>query len=401
MTAIESHLASTHSTSAALIWHVLTASQIEEGLALWRQLELRLGNVPVACSSTWTESWLQVYGDVVPYQLLVAESGGLVRGLCLLTHGVGQKDGPFSVRTRHLGTAGEPQPGSVCVEYNGLLVDPNFRSEFIADLSRRLMAEVEMEQFRLDGFPVEELSLWQQHFPTAAVRSRDSRYFDLAAARMSGTDVLSQLGKSTRSNLKRRLKQYGELTCEWASDITQAEDILQELIQLHQARWQAIGEPGAFASERFLEFQQQASLKLFLEGKAVLFRVRQQNDTIGCLLLLNDRQRLLDYLSGFASFEEKPSPGLISHYLCMCEALKRNFDAYDFLVGDKRHKDNLSNQVAQLGWMTWSRPSLKSAVLSVCRRMKGRLSRSSQSEVASQTATAETTPAPKRHGIES
>ena len=65
------------------------------------------------------------------------------------------------------------------------------------------------------------------------------------------------------------------------------------------------------------------------------------------------------YLSGLADFEQKPSPGLVSHYLCQCEALKRGYAAYDFLVGDKRHKDNLSTHSQILTWTRWSRPTLK------------------------------------------
>ncbi len=34
---------------------------------------------------------------------------------------------------------------------------------------------------------------------------------------------------------------------------------------------------------------------------------------------------------------------MVTHALCMQEALERGFDDYDFLVGDKQHKDNLSH----------------------------------------------------------
>ncbi len=102
----------------------------------------------------------------------------------------------------------------------------------------------------------------------------------------------------------------------------------------------------------------------------MVFRVRHQGTTVGCLLLLNDRGRLLDYLSGLADFEQKPSPGLISHYLCQCEALKRGYSAYDFLVGDKRHKDNLSTQTQILTWTRWARPILKNHLVEVLTKLK-------------------------------
>ncbi|HWL10173.1 MAG TPA: GNAT family N-acetyltransferase [Planctomicrobium sp.] len=360
---------------APLVWRSYTSSQLEEALVLWRELERRLDSATVTNSATWTASWIRAYGDLIPYKILVAESSGVIRGICLVTEGVGQKDGPLTVRTRHIGTAGEPQPGSACVEYNRILAEPKFYTQFVNDLSDSLNSDSGWEQLRFDGFEERDLQDWKKIYPNAEVRIRESRYFDLSFARLSETDVLTQLGRSTRSNLKRRLKQYGELTCHWASSVEQADEILNELIVLHQARWNAIGEPGAFANERFHNFQREVGLNLFLEGKAVLFRVQQQSETIGCLLLLNDGNRLLDYLSGFASFEKKPSPGLISHYLCMEEALRRGFNAYDFLVGEKRHKENLSTHSNHLCWMTESRATWKRALMNSCRGAKRFLQR--------------------------
>jgi CelD/BcsL family acetyltransferase involved in cellulose biosynthesis len=354
----------------ALRWRTYAPSEVDAALAAWRRLEQRLGDSSCACSAAWTQCWINAYGDLIPYHILAAEAGGEVRGICLIAEGVGQRVGPFALPTRHLGTAGEPQPGSVCVEYNRLLVEPAFLPDFVQGVWKHLAVDRRWLQLRLDGFSETDLAPWLAHFPGAEIRRRDSKFFDLRKARDAGTDVLAQLGKSTRSNLKRRLKQYGELHCEWAESADAAEDILHELIQLHQARWQAVGQPGAFASERFLRFQRECALQLFLEGRSVLFRVRHQGETVGCLYLLIDQNRLLDYLSGFADFEVKPSPGLTTHLLCMTHALARGYDAYDFLVGDKRHKDNLSTDVAQLCWLTWSRPSWKFAAVSALRTVK-------------------------------
>lgn len=363
------------SPTAVLSCRLISSDDAHAALATWRGLELRLRSESLATSATWTESWINVYGNVVPHQFLIAEAGGITRGICLLTIGAAQKIGPCAVRTRHLGTAGEPQPGSVCVEYNRILVEPAFQAEFIAQIVSVLQQDRSWEQLRLDGFAESDLSPWLAHFPEAEIRSRDSRFFDFKAARESNQSVIERLGKSTRANLRRRLKQYGELDCEWAETIEQAEDILTELITLHQARWHAVGQPGAFASERFRDFQRTAALKLFLEHKTVLFRVRHQSETVGCLLLLVDENRLLDYLSGFADFDVKPSPGLTTHYLCMEAALQRGYDAYDFLVGDKRHKDNLSSSVQQLCWLTYYRPSWKIRLINYLRLFKQYLSK--------------------------
>ena len=113
----------------------------------------------------------------------------------------------------------------------------------------------------------------------------------------------------------------------------------------------------------FREFQEELITRLFLEDRCVLFRVRHEGTTVGCLMLLVDQNRLLDYLSGFVSFELKPSPGLVTHQQCMQAALDRGYDAYDFLVGDKRHKANLGTDSTELVWVTLARPNWKQRLM--------------------------------------
>lgn len=353
-----------------LNWKTLTSSAVDEAMFHWRYLSDRVANQSIATHPDWVESWIRYYGDQVPFRFLIAEADGLVRGIALLTEGVNKKNGPLPVRSVHLGTAGEPQLGSVCVEYNRLLAEEGYADAFLSGVADTIENDMSWETLCLDGFWEADLGHWQNRYPQAEIRYRDSCYFDFETARESGGDLLSHLGKSTRSNIRRRLKKYGDLQTEWATSLAQAEDIFAELVMLHQARWNDVGEPGAFASDRFLSFQQQLISRLFGEQRVVLFRVRHEAETVGCLLLLVDQNRMLDYLSGFAAFDAKPSIGLISHYLCMEQGLLRGFSAYDFLVGDKQHKQNLSTHRHQLCWFAFHRPTLKNRTVEALRQMK-------------------------------
>ncbi len=346
-------------TSRQSRWRIFARPEMDDALHAWRRLEVELNEARFASSATWINCWLRHYGDCVPHHVLALEQAGEVRGLTLVTAGRQQKLGPFDLRTCHLGTAGEIPGESVVVEYNRPLVAPGYEAEFAAGVWAHLQHDLQWEQLRLDGYHANDLQEWSRLLPDAEVRRRESRYFDLQLARDSGHDVLQQLGSSTRSNIRRRLKKYGTLGGEWIDSVETAADAFEELITLHQARWQAVGQPGAFAAPRFLEFQRELVVRMVAEQRAVLFRVRHEGETVGCLFLLNDGGRLLDYLSGFASFEEKPSIGLISHYLCLQAALERGYAAYDFLVGEKQHKQNLSNAATELCWLTWTRPSWK------------------------------------------
>jgi len=181
---------------------------------------------------------------------------------------------------------------------------------------------------------------------------------------------MESLGGSTRSSLRRALKKSGDVKVTQATSLDAADDALTELIELHQARWRSVDQPGSFASERFTRFQRELVARLLPEERLVLLRVRNRSLTIGCLMLLVDRGRLLDYVSGFAAFDQTPSPGIVTHYLAMEWALARGYRAYDFLVGDKRHKANLATDSQDLVWATWRRPSWKNRMIAAMRRAK-------------------------------
>lgn len=349
-------------------------NETEWVLSQWRELEIRLGNRAVACSADWTEAWLKFFGRTVRYHFVVATADDRIRGIALVVQSKNLRRGPFQVKSVHLGTAGENDRESVCVEYNRLLVEEDYRPTFEDIVLKHIQQELDYDELSFDGFDASYLNHVFETLDTSTLRIEESRYFDLKAARESNGDVISNLGKSTRANIRRRLreiqKEHGEINVNWASDLSDADDIFAELVELHQARWESVGQLGAFASDRFRDFQHELAARLLPENRLVLARLAAGQKTIGCLLLLVDNNRLLDYVSGLADFQSIPSPGLISHYLCMEEALHRGFDAYDFLIGEKRHKENLGKSVNQLVWASVKRPTLKNVAISSLRSMK-------------------------------
>ncbi len=346
-----------------------------EMLVKWHALERCIGSRRLATSRVWTETWLRHFGDVTPHEFAVAEQDGITRGICLLTHSRIHSKGPLRINSLHFGTAGDPPDDGVWVEYNGLLVEEDYRKEFAHALLNVAAEDHSWDQLHLDGFSREQAEAFVDKLPGIEITARPSPYFDLQATRADDGEILPHLGRSTRSNIRRRLREYGNVTCEWVDNLTQAEGIFSELVILHQARWQADGKPGLFSSQRFHDYQLELMTRCLDDGRVVLFRVRQGEKTVGCLMLLVDNNRLLDYLSGFAPFDQFASPGLIVHYLCMTEALRHGYDAYDFLIGEHQHKRNLSNSTNELLWATWQRPRLKFRLLDAARLLKRAINR--------------------------
>ena len=302
----------------------------------WRRLEAEFGEIGLSCSADWTEVWLNAYGDLVPHHFLTARevaSGRLV-GICLVTEGVAQKEGPLPIRTLHIGTAGEPDRDSVCVEYNRLFVKPGLEREFAVLIVEYLESRTGFDQWNLDGFAGSDLDVFlaEPAGPEAAPHvtaarqggavsgnlelKRESAYwFDLKTTREAGGDVLSQLRSSTRRKVKRSLEAWESLKVDVSDSLELATEMFGELVELHQARWNSAGKPGSYSSDRFLRFHEELLSRLVPQQRMAFVRVRSPAGTLGCVQLLVDRNRALLYQCGRVFAEGSQSPGVVLDYL--------------------------------------------------------------------------------------
>ncbi|MEK6261012.1 MAG: GNAT family N-acetyltransferase [Planctomycetota bacterium] len=361
-------------------------------MPLWREVEASLSNRRLMCSSVWTDTWLSHYGALVPHRFAIARRDGKPCGMALLTSGVGQHAGPFPLRTWHVGTAGEPDADSVCVEYNSLLVRNEDRLDFARQLVAWIDSQSDCDETHLDGFASGDIAPLLADNPKGLVTRRPSRYFDLRAARQANVEPMVLLGRRTRASLRRSMRQLDQPSGEWASSAERAEEMLHQLIERHQARWIALGQRGAYASRRFREFHFDLVHRLVPIGAMGLYRVTSPSGVLGCSQVFLDDNRALLYQSGWSPQSGDVSSGLVVDYLCLAECQRRGLDQFDFLAGDSDYKRRLSTHEAELAWTVWRRPRLKFAVLDTLRQIKRVFSRveeclsGTQSPVASDPA---------------
>ena len=348
-----------------LLLRELPASERAAAESVWHQLESQLGNGGLTSSWFWTSTWLDVYGDLVPHVFLIAERDGAPCAITLITQGVQQKRGPVPVRTIHLGTGGEPPGSSVCTEYLRLLVNEADRQEVsLAILQHVTASGRKWEEFVLEGMVPEDALPFLQHKGYWFIRNETCRTSDFAPIRQSGGDVIASLGKNTRYSIRRSMRRFGDLKVERATTEEQAHAFFDEMVDLHQRHWQAIGQPGAFADSRFTAFHRTILNGLLARNALLMIRVRTNEQTIGSIYGFIEHNRVLMYQSGFADFDDdKLKPGLVSHALIMQYCLEAEIDEYDYLYGDSRYKQDLTNSSRELIYAVLSKRTIKQALL--------------------------------------
>lgn len=336
---------------------VRTVDSAERTLAraTWIGLDQALGGAPsLACSWDWTETWLDSYGDVVPHRFLIGEAdGGETVGIALITDAPVR---PLRPRGRHLGTAGEPPGEGVFVERNRMLTLPDERLRFAAALSTELLASKGWDELHFDGMHPDDAAELRDALRAAGAHVTETIEQSPVSDLQAGEDVLASLSKSRRQRIRRTLRAFGDLELEWAADAEVADEILTELIDLHQQRWTESGALGAFASPRFVAFHRALIARLVPAGRAALVRVRRGDEVVGCLYGLLEGDRMCFYQGGLRRYEDnRLRAGVAAHVSFMEACRERGVRTYDFLAPATRYKEELATGADSLTWLTATR----------------------------------------------
>lgn len=365
------------SPSSPLRLRVLPASAWPEVESTWRALFSAGGSRSFFLSPDWVSAWLQTFASSVKAEIVFFDGEeGPVGATLLTTRQFWLAFVPL--RQIHLHTAGEPDADSAVVEY----IAPLHLRHRADDVHAALGTFVESrswDEFILSGVPEGALEPLVRAVPGAEVETHWELSYavDLARLRRAGSEYTSVLSKNSLDQLKRSLKLYrerGELTVDFASTLEEARAQLAELEVLHQQRWEARGEPGAFASERFRAFHHRLITRAFPRGGVQLVRVRAGETTIGVLYNFVESGAVMFYQSGFRyEKDNRFKPGVVTHALVIQECLNQGLDSYDFLRGSadgSRYKQSLANESHRLAWTVLRRSTVRTRVVATLRRIK-------------------------------
>lgn len=328
-------------------------SRAEAG-AVWQGLYDELRESGLTNSWDWTECWLDSYGSSIAHWFVLCTVAGRNVGVALVTRGVNQRRGPMPIRTVHIGTAGEVPGESVCVEYNRVLVHPSHRNAFLIGLSTapgagRWSADV----IELNGFAPEDLPA----STTAGFRltERCCHIARLSPDDHGAATLIDAFDGDTRrkirKNLKRFTESYGPIRTEWVDDDARAQEVIDELIANHQARWASAGEAGAFASKRFQHFHRRLISRVLTKGQIALVRVTAGETLVGIFYGFIENGVIYHYQWGLPQFEDRSlSPGFVTGYKVMEDAAAWGLAELNWLAGDSRFKREMSNSTRTLLW---------------------------------------------------
>src|SRR5262249_4951184 len=146
-----------------------------------------------------------------------------------------------------------------------------------------------------------------------------------------------------------------------------------ELKELHQRKWQARGQPGAFASAIIEGFHRDLVADRLPAGEIQLLRVTDgAAATVGCLYNFVLAGRVYYYQSGFA-YPDRPAikPGLVCHALAVGWNIERGARVYDLLAGDSQYKRSIATDCSEMLWLSLQRDRLRFRIEDAFRRLKG------------------------------
>jgi len=331
---------------------------------IWGKLSSE-SNTGYFLSWGWIENWVESLPEDVCVHLCVIRE----KEVPVLTFFLGEaqilRNQVFKSKGIFLNATGNSEYDSLCIEYNTMIYRQPLRlslRELLGTLPNH-WDEFFLPGLDCDSFPGNSLAEPTGRYKMIKEKVDASPYVDLERVRRTKGGYLSLLGSNTRAQIRRTyrdLESHGPIKAAAGLTIKGCSEIFDEMVLLHQRRWQRKGEQGAFETDYFYRFHKELIKKRFDQGEIQLIRVTAGQETVGCLYNFVFRGRVYFYQSGINyEIDERLKAGL----LCHAEAVKYNAaigqSIYDFLGGAERYKSNLATNKRPLIWAKIQRPCLK------------------------------------------
>ena len=323
----------------------------------------------------WLRTWWDVYGDVCSQakdglRIVTCRRGGrLVAALPLYDRRPAWRGG------RRLGFigSGERECEEICSDYLDLLYRPQDREEATAVVGNVLVGPLAGEYDHLeltdlsDGSPLVQWAGSQGLRHQAEVTPRG--VCPIADLTGGFEAYLGRLSANTRQQCRRLMRQAEQAGVVFeVADALKRDEFFEQLVELHQRRWQADGKPGCFSADRFTQFHRELVRKWLPDGRAVLSRLTLGGRAIAVKygFVLNGKYDF--YQSGVMADDAAAlkSPGVVSFMYLMRHLAGQGVRTFDFLRGSSSYKQRLATTAQPLVQVRLVRNTWRTGVGRVC-----------------------------------
>ncbi len=244
--------------------------------------------------------------------------------------------------------------GEVCSDYLSVLCEPGLEQPVAAALAERLCRDAAEEgndpvcwdRLELSGIDAEDQaagSLVEQLGARGCeVCRRPTPHCWRIALPESWEEYLGRLSKRRRRQFRHLVSDYlesGRVTAHFVQRVDELPRAMDILVDLHQRRRRALGEPGCFASPRFERFLREAGDRLLGAGQLQLVWLELDGKTpLAAEFDLLGRGVVYGYQSGVDPEAMEHEPGNLLMIVLLRWAIGQGYRGYDLLRGDEPYK---------------------------------------------------------------
>jgi CelD/BcsL family acetyltransferase involved in cellulose biosynthesis len=321
---------------------IVQCSSVEEFLGMeeqWDRLLFDANKENIFLTHTWQKTWWRTYGDDKALWILEAQYGQRIIGIAPLM----MERSSLGMRRLAFIGCGELKP-----EHLDFIVLPDYHQLFVEKcLTYLLQRKSDWDILDLKGLAGETptLAILKSSFPVLVkfqyqiVEYSRCPYIELTD---SFEEYIRSRSKNTRRNLRKRSsrlhREYPEIEKGSIKSADEIDGAFESLVELHQARWNRLGYPGAFASELSLEFFQDFLHDGFEQDTLRMYYIKDRQEYKAIELCFRVGETVYDYLSGYDEEFAEYSIGTQVLTFSIEQAISDGCREYDLLMGGAKYK---------------------------------------------------------------
>ena len=285
----------------------------------------------------WLTVWWKHFGKDKQLLILVAENDEKILGIAPLMYSISNVFGFRTAKVAFIGTPNSDYNDFIVKERPGECI--TLFLDHIHDSFQKKWESIELNDVPETSPTAHFLQKREGHLQTISSRVlHECLYIHLPK---SYDELYSQLRYKFRQNLRRSMHNLAKGHKVEFADFSATKEVatgMEKLFDLHQKRWNATGEPGAFADPKIQQFNLDVAQTLAARGWLSLNSLNVDGIPVASAYGFKYNSKFYYYLHGVDPAYYRYSVGnlLVSSLLKKC--FEEQLTEFDFLRGDELYK---------------------------------------------------------------